>query len=176
MIDTNEKLAGILVPVFALRSDHDLGIGDTQCIKEAIDFCARNNAAVLQVLPINETGGDNSPYSTISSVALDPVLLALTPDAVPGLTEHDYKEIVGRAPVGAGASQPSIPVNYPVVKKLKLDLLQAAFRNFANPDAFAAEKAQLAQFVKYEADWLLDYTLFRTLVAVHKGNASWPKW
>src|SRR4051812_41670746 len=93
MIDFNEKLAGLLIPVFAMRRDGDLGIGDTEAVKQAIDFCARNHAAVLQLLPINETGGDNSPYNAISSVALDPVLATLAPDMVPGLTSEAFDKI-----------------------------------------------------------------------------------
>src|SRR5437016_2608458 len=80
MIDSSEKLAGLLIPVFALRRSGDLGIGDTEAVKEAIHFCAAHKFAVLQLLPINETGGDNSPYNAISSVALDPVLLSLNAD------------------------------------------------------------------------------------------------
>ncbi len=64
-IDPTKKLAGILVPVFALRHKEDLGVGDTTAVKQAIDFCARHEIGVLQTLPINETGGDHSPYSAI---------------------------------------------------------------------------------------------------------------
>ena len=36
MINTKEKLAGLLIPVFAMRRDNDLGIGDTKAVEEAI--------------------------------------------------------------------------------------------------------------------------------------------
>src|ERR1700730_12603266 len=81
-IDTNKKLAGILVPAFALRSKDDLGIGDTKAVKEAIDFCHQYSLGVLQLLPINETGGDNSPYNAISAMALDPVLSHISASAL----------------------------------------------------------------------------------------------
>jgi 4-alpha-glucanotransferase len=38
-------------------------------------------------LPVNETGGDNSPYNALSSIALDPLYISLVPDMVPGLTD-----------------------------------------------------------------------------------------
>ena len=75
-IDASNKAAGLLVPVFALRRNGDLGIGDTLCVEEAIDFLARHNLSVLQLLPVNETGGDNSPYGAISSIALDPLYIS----------------------------------------------------------------------------------------------------
>ncbi len=48
----DQKLAGVLVPVFALRGTSDLGIGDTVAVKEMIDWCARHGFRVLQMLPI----------------------------------------------------------------------------------------------------------------------------
>ena len=172
MIDLNEKLAGILLPAFALRRDHDLGIGDTQAIKEAIDFSARINSAVLQLLPINETGGDNSPYNAISSVALDPVLLTLEPNVVPGLTDNDLAELVGpdvRKDLQTG------PVDYPKVKHLKFQLLRRAFDRFKKQSQTAAQ-TEFDKFQKQQQAWLPAYSLFRTLIEVHGGNACWTQW
>lgn len=179
MIDTKTKLAGILVPVFALRRDNDLGIGDTKATIDAIDFCARNSCAVLQVLPINETGGDNSPYNAISSVALDPVLLTLTPDMVPGLTD----EILNRhAPETVKSQLQKGAVNYGQVKKVKYDLLRDAFENFRKNDLGgsgsknSAQGEEFRKFQKEQAAWLTNYTLFRTLVDLNGGNTAWPRW
>ena len=68
---------GILIPVFSLKRDNDLGVGDTRAMREMIDWVAEHRIGFLQLLPINETGGDNSPYNAISSVALDPLLIDL---------------------------------------------------------------------------------------------------
>src|SRR5471030_737309 len=87
LIDSKQKRAGLMVPVFALRHSQDFGIGDTTAVREAIDFSVDQGFEVLQFLPISETGGDNSPYNPLSSIALCPSLLAMTPYQVPGLTE-----------------------------------------------------------------------------------------
>ena len=152
-IDTKKKLAGILVPVFALRHKNDLGIGDTAAMREAIDFCAANKIGVLQVLPINETGGDNSPYNAISSVALDPVYITISPDMVPGLTQTDFD----------GIATPSLlekvrkgSVDYPLIKKLKTDLLRAAFAKFTASTS-AKKNPKSGELQQFEADnkrWL----------------------
>ena len=55
------RLAGMLVPAFALRHEKDLGIGDTEAVRQAISFCAQHKLGLLQLLPINETGDDHSP-------------------------------------------------------------------------------------------------------------------
>ncbi|MBX9694960.1 MAG: 4-alpha-glucanotransferase, partial [Cyanobacteria bacterium] len=124
-ISVDQKVAGVLIPIFALRSDEDLGIGDTKCFLQAIDFCADNDLSILQTLPINETSGDNSPYNALSSMALEPCLLSMTLDMVPGLTEKILSDNVARE-----ASADANEVDYQFVKALKLRILRSAFESF----------------------------------------------
>ncbi|HEY9717985.1 MAG TPA: 4-alpha-glucanotransferase [Trichormus sp.] len=174
-IDTTRKLAGILVPVFALRHAHDFGVGDAQAMRDAIDFCAENNIGVLQILPINETGGDNSPYNAISSVALDPVYVTLTPDTVPNLTQQMITNV---APEALLVELRQGAVNYPRVKQLKVQLLWEAFNSFEKEHINkVSERAQeLKDFESENSRWLEPYSLYRTLIDEHGGNAVWTQW
>ncbi len=175
MIDIKKKLAGVLIPVFALRREGDLGIGDTAAVKDAVEFCQRNNFSVLQVLPINETGGDHSPYSAISSVSLEPALLTVEPGLIPGLDATEYEWIVDQS--GLKEHDNSV-VNYNLVKKLKLDLLRSAWNKFkAEPADKPSEAA--SEFKRFQAEhaiWLVPYSLFRTLIDLHGGNSCWTQW
>ena len=65
-LSPDKKLAGILCPVFSIRTETDLGIGDTEGVRQMIDWCHEHGFGILQILPINETSGDNSPYNAIS--------------------------------------------------------------------------------------------------------------
>src|SRR5262249_36352136 len=174
-IDTKKRVAVLLLPVFALRHKDALGIGDTAAVKDAIEFCARHGIGCVQVLPINETGGDNSPYNAISSVALDPVLLSFSEASVPGFRESDTDQLIDRRVI---AELRSGPVKYPAVKRLKESLLAAAYDRFLREDK--QQKPGLAadfdSFKKRHASWLPEYTLFRTLMVEQGGNASWPDW
>ena len=176
-LNIKEKLAGILVPVFALRHENDLGIGDTTAMAQAVEFCSRHHIGVLQILPINETGGDNSPYSAISSIALDPALISIAPGIVPGLTDSDFNS-VATTQLLADLRQGS--VNYPRVKSLKIALLRLAFANFQKEVLEAKndseQKTSFDQFVQDNASWLDAYTLFRALVDEHAGNTCWTQW
>ena len=69
------RIAGILAPLFALRSRHDLGVGDVGCLRELVDWAAQTGFRLVQLLPINETGADNSPYMAVSSGAIEPSTL-----------------------------------------------------------------------------------------------------
>lgn len=66
----SDRLAGVLLPAFSTRRIGDLGIGDTRGMTEWLDRAATTGIGFLQLLPINETGADDSPYNAISSVAL----------------------------------------------------------------------------------------------------------
>src|SRR5215510_12441553 len=114
-LSPDQSLAGILEPVFAIRTENDLGIGDTDGVRQMIDWCHRHHLNIFQTLPINETSDDNSPYNAISSLAIEPSTLALAPKHLPELSSKKFNEIV----------RPELlqelhvgPVNYPQVKAL----------------------------------------------------------
>ena len=95
-LNPEKKIAGILAPVFAVRGQRDLGIGDTEALKELISWTARQGLSVVQILPINETGGDYSPYNLLSAMALEPTTIATLPGVLPDLTQEDFDRIVTR--------------------------------------------------------------------------------
>ncbi|HEV3272125.1 MAG TPA: 4-alpha-glucanotransferase [Candidatus Methylacidiphilales bacterium] len=169
------RLAGALLPIFALRHANDFGIGDTEAVRDAISFCAEQKLGLLQVLPINETGDDNSPYNAISSVALDPVYLSLTPEQVPGLQEETLTRMV---PESLRAELQHGPVQYGRVKQLKLEILSHAYVEFEAIDLETGTDIayEFQAFVEDNMGWLPGYTLFRTLLNEYSNNALWHEW
>jgi 4-alpha-glucanotransferase len=165
----------MLVPAFSLRHAKDNGIGDTEAIKQAIRFCSNNNLGILQLLPINETGADNSPYNAVSSVALDPVYLTLTPEEVPGLLPEAMTSIF---PESVMTKLRSGPVQYAKVKQLKLEALSHAYVEFEAVDLETGTDAayEFQAFVEANMGWLPGYTLFRTLLNEYNRNALWHEW
>src|SRR5947199_2441675 len=95
-LSPENKIAGVLAPLFALRTENDLGIGDLAALRQFIDWSADAGFKLVQLLPINETGGDNSPYNTISSVAIEPTTLELAPGIPEDLTQSDYDGITSQ--------------------------------------------------------------------------------
>jgi 4-alpha-glucanotransferase len=174
-ISPDHRIAGILAPLFALRSSHDLGVGDVGCLRELVDWAAAAGFKMVQLLPINETGADNSPYMAVSSVAIEPSTLEITPDQVPGLTQDALDEILADFDLPAlrkGA------VAYSIVKPLKLRLLEAAFDAFAKSD-LAHNTRRARAFRTWAADqepWLKGYALFRVLMDENCVNERWDLW
>jgi len=169
------RLAGMLVPAFALRHKRDFGIGDVEAVRQAILFCAEHKLGLLQLLPINETGADNSPYNALSSIALDPIYVTLAPEQVPGLLPATLSELF---PKEVLADLQSGPVQYQKVKQLKLEALSHAYVEFEAVDLETGTDLayEFKAFVEGNMGWLPGYTLFRTLLNEYNGNALWPEW
>ncbi len=173
-INPQTKLAGMLVPVSALRHARDFGIGDTLAVREAIDFCADHGFAVLQMLPIHETVGDHSPYNPISSRALSPALLALTEEEVPGLTAEALQEA---APERWVAQLRAGNVKHNSVHPLKIQVLLWSHRVFrASQRDDSPLWLEFGRFNDTNASWLPAYTLYRLLIREYEGNPNWTEW
>ena len=154
---------GVLLPVFSLRRECDLGIGDTVALRHAVDWAVDHKVGFLQLLPINETGGDSSPYNAISSIALDPVLIAI--DLIPGIDvtsiEKENESCVH-----------SELVDYKSAGASKWRLLKLGFEIFYNAEA---RDPAFESFCEEEKDWLVSYTQYRWLVEL-SGTEQWEQW
>ena len=165
-LSPEKKIAGILAPLFGLRSESDLGIGDVAVLREFVDWAAESGFKLVQLLPINETGGDNSPYNAISAMAIEPTTLHLAPGSPEHLTQEDFEQITrdfDLTQLRRGV------VKYREVKRLKRALLEAAFEKFDYPPAFA-------QFLERESEWLDQYVAFRALMERNGESEAWDRW
>lgn len=163
------RRAGVLIPVFAIRTADDLGIGDTGGVRQLIDWAVASGLGFVQLLPINATGGDSSPYNAISSVALDELTLELTPAVVPELDALFHRAITGILRADAlrqGA------VDYVKVRRLKSTLLRRAFSQL---ETLPERRTAFDEFCGQEADWLEDFCLFKVLMEEH-GHEDWTTW
>ncbi|HET9856315.1 MAG TPA: 4-alpha-glucanotransferase [Chthoniobacterales bacterium] len=181
-LSPEKKIAGILAPLFGLRSENDLGIGDVAVLREFIDWAAEIGFKLVQLLPINEMGGDNSPYNAISAIAIEPTTLHLAPGSPEDLTREDYESAladVDLTKLRHGA------VKYGPVKKLKRRLLEKAFVNFSahasqdrpsSAEATAGRQSKFRNFCEQQSTWLNDYAFFRALVEENGDSEAWDKW
>ena len=71
------RAAGVVVPVFSLRSEQSYGVGDFGDLRRLVDWAVQTGMKVIQTLPVNDTttdGGwhDSYPYNIVSAFALHP--------------------------------------------------------------------------------------------------------
>lgn len=169
------RLAGILAPLFALKGANDLGVGDVGALRELVDWSAANGFHLVQLLPVNETGNDHSPYNAISSVALDPLTIEITPDSLPDLSaaeiQAEKKRFFFRQMYEG-------PVLYHLVKPLKRALMRKAFENFKQvlEDRAALRTVAFEKWCAAQADWLPGFAMFRVLMSEHANSERWDRW
>lgn len=165
------KTSGILIPTFSTRRSGDLGVGDTLGIRKWIDWAAEFGVGFLQLLPINENGTDESPYSGISSIALDPIYLSFGPNEIPFLTRAE----IDASRASLGQSIGSHLIDYPTVRSAKNHLLEISFARFS-ADADKKQRDELEYFREQNAHWLSDYCFFKLLVEIHGPDLHWDQW
>jgi 4-alpha-glucanotransferase len=174
-INPDVRIAGVLAPLFALRSKRDLGVGDVGCLRELVDWAAATGFKLVQLLPINETGAGHSPYMAISSAAIEPSTLEIAPERVPGLAPGAVEQAL------AGVDLNRLnkgPVAYPLVKSLKLGLLAGAFDEFSRTDLSRNTRPARAfrAWAAAHDEWLEGYALFRVLIDENGVNEQWDLW
>ncbi|CCK20792.1 4-alpha-glucanotransferase (amylomaltase) [Lactococcus raffinolactis 4877] len=74
---------GVAIPVFSLRSEQSVGVGDFSDLISFADFVAKSGMDLIQILPINDTTTfmdwrDSYPYRAISVFALHPIYLDMS--------------------------------------------------------------------------------------------------
>lgn len=161
------------MPLFSLRRESDGGIGDLTALEQWIDWAANHRVGFLQLLPVNALGEDDapSPYSAISSVALEPLYLSL--ERVPGmpLPLPPYQEDLPPLQIPGGRDL----VDYARVRTYKRYWLEQAWSRFASEPTLENERAEFDAWVQQVGRWLDDYASFRVL-SIAFGSTAWWQW
>lgn len=145
--------AGVVVPVFSLRSDTDFGIGEFLDLKGFADWAAGCGLCIVQLLPVNDTTctgswEDSYPYRPVSSFALNPMYVNL--QRVGAEVDADFL-----AEQKSLNSSPSL--DYPEVFRAKMRRLRKCFAK--NGAADMSRKA-FKSFCEANQSWLPEYCEF----------------
>ena len=157
-------LTGVAIPVFSLRSEESCGTGEFYDLIKLAQWCKHCGIELIQLLPINDTGWDTSPYSALSSVALHPLYIRLQaiPEAAPWLNEiknfHIEQEHKG-------------PLKYQKVLRFKLDILHKIYQTYQQD---ILSETDLHDWLS-QHPWIIPYAVYRSLKDAHLQRA-WFEW
>lgn len=155
---------GICLPLSSIYTKNSCGIGEILDLLPLIDWVKSVGMNTLQLLPLNDTGNDSSPYNAVSSCALNPVYLSI--HALPFLNESPQLTNM----LGAGRSYPPY-VDYQKVREQKEFWLKTYLDQFMG---------RLMQDINYQFfveqnRWLSSYGTFICLVRAN-GYKHWTHW
>ena len=164
--------AGVALPVFAMRSENGLGVGEFADLKLLTDWAVRAGMQLVQVLPINDTTAthtwvDSYPYAAISVFALHPQFIHLE-DVAPLKDKKAAQEL---AQVKAELNARDF-VDYEPMMAAKWKFLRLLYQQ--EKPRFLAD-AGYREFRASQAGWLVPYAAFSAL-RDQFGTADFNQW
>ncbi|MDX5481481.1 MAG: 4-alpha-glucanotransferase [Hymenobacteraceae bacterium] len=162
-----KRSAGILLHITSLPSR--FGIGDLGPEAYAFaDLLVQAGQRYWQILPLNPTeiGYGNSPYSSHSAYAGNPLLISPELLVQEGLLQE--KDLNPKTDFDPSR------VDFEKVSQYKIKLLHKAYKNFTDELPDALWKG-FAGFQKEQKAWLQDYARFAAFKK-HFKNKSWVAW
>jgi 4-alpha-glucanotransferase len=160
------RMSGVLLPLFSLRSQTDVGVGDFGGLAPLFEYLRRAGQKMLMLLPLLPTApGDSSPYSTRSAFGLNPLFIHLgwLPEGV-AFTEAEREVIT------AAAASPTL--RYDLVFPVKEAALERAFATF-EARGVSARSRDFEQWGKANRQWVESYALYAALSEAFSRKPWW---
>ncbi len=154
------RSAGVLIPLFSLRTRDDLGRGEIGGLIAMADVALKMGHRVIQLLPLDDLApGETSPYTAMSVFAIEPMYVSAR-----GLEGVDAAALAATRELVAGR-------DYMEIRAAKLGLLERSFQFFVER-ASSELRNEFETFVAAHREWVSDYALFRAL----KERFNWSEW
>ncbi len=155
---------GIAIPLISIRTKSSSGNGEFYDLFPLIDYCANIGMDIIQLLPLNDSDEDPSPYNALSSCALHPIYLSL--NKLPYLTDALKQDL-------------HLLEKFNHTKRIDYQALLSAKKLWLKKYLYVAED-KIKNEKKYSEfcaknQWLKEYALFKTLKEKHHGK-HWKDW
>jgi len=158
-----QRASGVLLHVTSLPGPHGIGDLGPQA-HEFVQFLSHASQAWWQMFPLGHPGMGNSPYTSISAHAGNPLLVSLDYLREDGLLTPDELR-------GDGDRNPG-RVDFERAWAFKLPRLRRAYERFCER---SRDRTKFDHFCKKNAAWLDDYALYSALKDEMRGSA-WTQW
>lgn len=152
--------AGVAIPLFSIRTEQSMGVGDFIDLKKMVDWAKETNQKIIQILPINDTTmygtwQDSYPYNANSIFALHPQYISLKDAGIIADTE-----LQNRFEEEGKALNKLAEIDYEKVNLLKNNYMQALF---SQDGANLFKNKSFKKFFEENRSWLEPYALFSLL-------------
>ncbi|KAK9026512.1 hypothetical protein V6N11_039350 [Hibiscus sabdariffa] len=148
--------AGVAMPMFSVRSEADLGVGEFLDLKLLVDWAVESGFHLVQLLPINDTSvhgmwWDSYPYSSLSVFALHPLYLRV--QALSKNMPEDIKNEIRNAKERLDRKD----VDYEATLATKLSI---AKKVFSKEKDLILNSSSFQKFFSENEEWLKPYAAF----------------
>lgn len=151
------RAAGVVVPVFSLRSEHSFGVGDFGDLRRIVDWAEATGMKIIQLLPVNDTTSshnwsDSYPYNIVSAFALHPHYIDL--EALGSLKSKAKMTAYHRQRRELNALSYS---DYEAVDRVKSEYIK---EYFAEKGQQTLDSKEFKQWFAENKEWLEPYALW----------------
>ncbi|KAH6796601.1 disproportionating enzyme 2 [Perilla frutescens var. hirtella] len=148
--------AGVAIPMFSVRSEADLGVGEFLDLKLLVDWAVDSGFHLVQLLPINDTSvhlmwWDSYPYSSLSVFALHPLYLRV--QALSGNLSEDIKREIEQTRKDLDKKD----VDYEATMAAKLSI---AKKIYSKEKGTVLNSAEFQNYFSENEEWLKPYAAF----------------
>jgi len=167
-----QKLNGIVVPLGALYTKDNPVIGEFSDLKPFADFCSAAGISIIQLLPVNDTGTQSSPYSGLSAFALHPIYIRIS--EIPGFEELYKTEKFKKKYNSFIKDNPyTNRYKYDEILNKKIELLKLIYDETETGKTGKADEV-LSKWIKGN-QWVKTYSVYKNLKWKYM-QASWKTW
>lgn len=166
------KCAGVVIPVFSIRSEKSAGIGDFGDLERMIEWASNVGMRAVQILPINDTSKcgewtDSYPYNAISIYAFHPIYCDLSQ-----LGELEDKALMDEFRKQWTELNSLKEVDYVAVNKCKRRYIRLMYEQ--NGEEVLASEG-FKEFFAEHRDWLVPYAAYCCLRDMY-GMPDFTRW
>ena len=170
------RSAGVLVPLFSLRSGRNHGIGDIRDLYAFIDWAHEHRLSFIQLLPLSPLSPKAPfPYSAYSAFGMDLSVIAL--DDVPDVRNSKAAQELLITVKNQGTLKKlreAERLDYALADSVKRPVLREAFRHFQAHSG--RRRHSFETYREEEHSWLDDFSLFSALKEQFGWEQGWQEW
>jgi len=166
-----KRLLGAVIPVGALRTGRGIGVGEFSDLADFALLCKKMKIGIIQILPVNDTGFDSSPYFSLTAFGLQPLYLSIE-----RLDEFDKADSAIKKRVKAakekfeGCKRFS---HYEVLKE-KLEICREIYSANKSDIDKSASEGGIKNWINNNS-WVKEYAVYRRLKEKNDLK-SWKEW
>lgn len=168
------RMTGIAIPLGAIYTKKNTVIGEFTVLPDFAKFCKKAGIEIIQLLPVNDTGTQSSPYSGLSAFALHPIYIdiAKLPEFEDVSKDKDfekkYKDFIKKFPYDGKTRY-----DYDGILNAKDELLRTIYATTTIAKS-AMPSEELTKWIK-KNPWIVNYAVYKNLK--HKYmQATWKSW
>jgi 4-alpha-glucanotransferase len=168
---TDKRLTGAAVPVGALRSKRGMGVGEFSDLAVFAVLCKKMRLGLIQLLPVNDTGYESSPYSSLTAFGLHPLYLRIEDIEEFKTAGNSIKKRIKEA---RNKFDKDARFSHYNVLKEKLEICRALYDANKKDIVKSAAGGSLAKWIEQNS-WVKQYAVYRRLKEENEGK-SWKEW